>query len=297
MRVTHSSEYDARPVAVVMHNPHREGAIDALRGIAPDASKRFLFREAPDPRLFDSEFRALVDAIREAAVPVLELPLADGAGDSMALNPNTIYTRDSAITLPWAPEIFMRCAMASTIRQAEPLAMASALNGLGLQELPWGRTSETFLEGGDVIPVALDGYRCLLVGYGPRTNYAAVRSLYKHLVPDFADSVIAIELEASRINLDGAMMPLSKDVVVAHAGSLLSATCLRPSGARSIDALALFRELGASIIEVTYEDSFLRQACNCLCLGDGKVLCYEMSASVVHRLRDTGLDIRWRDVN
>jgi N-dimethylarginine dimethylaminohydrolase len=73
-------------------------------------------------------------------------------------NPNHVYTRDSAITLPWLPGRFIRGAMRKAVRRHEPGVMASALSALGQSEI-LALDTGLFLEGGDVIPIVRGGSR------------------------------------------------------------------------------------------------------------------------------------------
>jgi N-dimethylarginine dimethylaminohydrolase len=59
--------------------------------------------------------------------------------------------------------------MRKPVRREEPAVLAGALASLGLREL-FSMPVDVFLEGGDVIPLARDGRRTLLVGFGPRTS-------------------------------------------------------------------------------------------------------------------------------
>jgi N-dimethylarginine dimethylaminohydrolase len=89
-------------------------------------------------------------------------------------NPNHVYTGDAAITLPWLPGRFVRGATRRPVRRGEPDVLASALRALGLEEIV--APHECFLEGGDVIPLAHEGRRALLVGFGPRSSREASTS-------------------------------------------------------------------------------------------------------------------------
>jgi N-dimethylarginine dimethylaminohydrolase len=141
------------------------------------------------------------------------------------------------------------------------------------------------LEGGDVVPFSRGDRRCLLVGYGPRTTRGTLDFLRDVLIPGYIDEIIGISLAPWRINLDGALVPVANDVVVAQPDSLLEAILMDDTGSSPVDVLELLRDTGAAILEVTVEESIHQQACNCLCLGDRKIICYDLCQRICDLLR------------
>lgn len=246
--------------------------------------ERFQFRDRPDPARFSAQHRAFVTALEEAGVRVLrladllggELPGGDPALATLASNCNQVYTRDAAVTLPWLPGAYVAGRMEAPIRRPEREVMATALERLGLRRLadvPEGMV----LEGGDVIPFSRDGSRCLLVGYGGRTERETLDFLAGALIPEHLDEILGIRLPSWRINLDGALVPVAEDVVVAHPASLLDGVLIDAAGATPIDPLDLLRELGVQMVEVSREESVEQEACNFLCLGWRQVVCYDLT--------------------
>jgi arginine deiminase len=135
---------------------------------------------------------------------------------------------------------------------------------------------DLFLEGGDVIPFSREGRRTLLVGHGPRSSREALFFLQQTLIPEHADEIIGIELSHYRMNLDGGLVPVCEDVLVAHVASIGKCVLLDAHGSHAIDVLAMFRDLGYRLVESTQEESIYQQACNCLCLGDRKIIYYDL---------------------
>jgi len=45
------------------------------------------------------------------------------------------------------------------------------------------------------------------------------------------------------------------------------------------------------IIDVTREESVFSQACNCVCLGDRKVICYDLCDRVLNELRRLDIEV------
>ena len=285
-------EAQAVPAQIIVHDPASAGALDRLETLPePEVESRFAFTDAPDPARFARQHEAFVAAIGAHGVePVALGDLLGGRyGEALELNPNHVYTRDSAVTLPWAPGVFIRGKMREPIRRHEPAVMADALTALGLRELAQ-MPAGVFLEGGDVIPFAAGERRVLLVGYGPRSAPAALQELHRALVPEHADELIGLELAPWRINLDGVIVPVADDVAVAHPDSVERAVRVTADGVEPVDVFALLAEHGVEVVEITAEEA-KREACNCLCLGERRVVCYDHNERVLDALRERRVDV------
>ncbi|MBM9623970.1 arginine deiminase family protein [Streptomyces zhihengii] len=93
------------------------------------------------------------------------------------------------------------------------------------------------------------------------------------------------------MNLDGGLLPVAEDVVVAHPPCVLSAALHDRCGSRPVDLFGLFAACGITVVEVSRDESWLQQACNYLCVGDRRVIGYGMAADVLRRLRDAGVAV------
>jgi N-dimethylarginine dimethylaminohydrolase len=274
------AEFAAPPSTILVHDPVPLGALDVMDRVADAATfeETTLFRARPDRAAYWTQHQTFVALLRAHASRVIYL--RDLIGDhpafrAAAQNPNQVFTRDSLITIPWLPDRYLRGRMAKPLRRAESDAMAAAVELLGLTELI-RLPEELYLEGGDVIPFARDGRRSWLVGYGPRTRIETLRFLRDRLIPQALDEIVAIELAEWRMNLDGGLLPLADDVVVADSLSIRGGTLLDASGERPVDVLEMLRDLGMRIIDATRDESVYAQACNCVCLGGRKVICYDL---------------------
>jgi N-dimethylarginine dimethylaminohydrolase len=286
------SEYDAWPVRVLLHDPAGTRALERLLEIpADELAKRSLFGAHPDPKGFGREHAALVASVESAGVEVVRLPDVVDEHGRRALdeNPNHVYTRDAAITLPWLPGRFVRGAMRQPVRRGEPDVLASALWALGLEEIlaPQG----CFLEGGDVIPLARDGRRALLVGFGPRSSREGISVLWRHLHWAL-DEIVGIEIVPERMNLDGVLVPVTDDTVILDRSSIVRGFVLDANGERPVDVLALLCELGLEPIEVTREEATVLQACNCFCFGGRRIIAYDLCERVTEELRTRDIEVR-----
>jgi N-dimethylarginine dimethylaminohydrolase len=287
------SEYDAWPVRVLVHDPGETRALDRLLEIpADDLEERSLFRAHPDPDGFAREHAALVASLEDAGVETVRLSdvvVDDRGRRALEENPNHVYTRDGAITLPWLPGRFMRGAMRRAVRRGEPDVLASALKGLGLEEIL--APHEGFLEGGDVIPLAHESRRALLFGFGPRSSREGIDALWRHLHPQALDEIVGIEIVPERMNLDGVLVSVADDTVIVDRSSIVRSFVLDANGERPADVLALLGELGLKPLEVTRDEATMLQACNCFCLGGRRVVAYDLCERVADELRARNIEV------
>ena len=287
------SEYDASPVRVLVHDPAETGALERLVEIpAEELAQRSLFRAHPDPEGFAREHAALVSSLESAGVEVVRLlDFVDEHGRrALVANPNHVYTRDAAITLPWLPGRFVRGAMRRSVRRGEPEVLASALGALGLEEIL--AADECFLEGGDVIPLAHGDRRALLVGFGPRSSRDGIDVLWRHLHPWALDEIIGIQIVPERMNLDGLLVPVSDDTVIVDRSSIVRSFVVDVNGERPVDVLALLSERGLEPLEVTRPEATALQACNCCCLGGRRVIAYDLCRRVAEELLAREIEVR-----
>jgi N-dimethylarginine dimethylaminohydrolase len=286
------SEHDATPVRVLVHDPAEWGALERLFEIpAAELAERSLFQAHPDPQQFATEHAALVACIEDAGVETVRLAglLDEDGRRALEQNPNHVYTRDAAITLPWLPGRFLRGAMRHPLRRGEPDVVASALAALGLKEIL--APQHCFLEGGDVIPLAHEGGRALLVGFGPRTSRLGIDLLWRHLHPWALDEIVGVEIVPERMNLDGVLVPATNDTVIADPSSIVRSFVLDADGERPVDVLALMRQLGLEPIEVKREEATMSQACNCFCLGERHIITYDLCDRVTKELRGRNIEV------
>jgi N-dimethylarginine dimethylaminohydrolase len=287
-----ASEHDTPPACVIVHDPVSVGAFRGLEAVDDTQLKpRFLFDGRPDSAAFSAAHARFVQAIArfvERVLPLESLVTDQQLRRRLARMPNQVYTRDGALTLPWSPDAFIAGRMRSDIRGDEPEVMRHALGRLGLTELielPPG----VFLEGGDVIPVVLEGRRTLLVGFGPRSSEESLDVLAE-LIPDHVDELIGLELASGRINLDGVLVPVADDVVVAHPPSVCRAVRITRSGRDRVDVIGMLRDLGTAVVEPTSEES-KREASNCLCLGGRRLIAYDLTPRVHAALANLDVDV------
>jgi len=276
-------ESDARPSTVVVHNPVKSGAFQKFYEVDDNhIETELLFRSRPNPALYSEHHDLLVKAIADhigCVVYLTELLEPGLFEEILAKNPNQVFTRDSLITLPWVPDGFFCARLKPIQRQIESDVMKIAAKKLGLREI-FSLPDRVFLEGGDVIPFAYDGRRCLLVGYGPRSTRDAIDYLQSAILPEYADEIIAIRLAPWRMNLDGGFVPVADNVVVSDTQSLVEAELISSASRAKIDVFEMLRALRINVIDTNADESVYCQSCNCLCLGQRQIICYDLSPRV-----------------
>ena len=278
------AEFSVKPEAFLVHDPVADGAFEVMEGIADPGllEENLLFRSHPDVRLYAEQHRAFVELLRKQVKEVIYLRDLVGDHESFKAaktNPNQVFTRDSLITIPWIPDGYIKARMAKPLRRPESDIMEAAVKRLGLREIV--RLPEhLFLEGGDVVPFTRNGRRTLLVGYGRRTRLETLYFLQEALIPHYLDEIIGIELEEWRINLDGGLLPIAEDVIVSNTTSIIGGTLFDAKTQKKLDIFGMFKDLEMRIIDVTPDESVFCQACNCACLGERKVIYYDLSDRV-----------------
>ena len=289
------SEHAAKPKAFIVHDPIESGGLEFLLSAQSgmNLEEALLFRERPNADAYAIQYEAFVRTLSAHAAQVLYL--RDIVGDhpsykATAKNPNQVFTRDSLITIPWVPGGYISARMKPPLRRAEAATMEAAATLLGLREII-RVPEELFLEGGDFVPFSREGRRTLLLGYGPRTRIETAHFLRRMLIPAYLDEIIALSLAHWRINLDGGLLPVAHNVVISDCKSILGATLMDEKGSYPIDIWDMFRSLGMTVINTTAEESMYFQSCNCLCLGGGKIIYYDMCTRVGDQLTDNGVTV------
>lgn len=288
------SEFNVRPKAFIVHDPSVSGGLDVFESQnSVEQLEDLLFREQPNAEEYARQHKDFVRTIIKSGVDVLYL--GDIVGNHYlykvtASNPNQIFTRDSLITIPWITKGYIAAQMKPLLRRTEAATMATAAKRLGLIEIV--RIPENlYLEGGDFVPFSREGRRTILLGYGPRTQLEAAYFLQQTLIPDYIDEIIAIRLADYRINLDGGLLPVTKEVVVSNQESILDSLLLDAHGQHSFDLWKMFRDLGMHVINTTREESIFFQSCNCICMGENEIIYYNLCARVKKCLEERGVKV------
>jgi len=289
------AEFETKPEAVIIHNPVETGSFKIMEEINDSGmlEDKILFRSRPYTDLYSQQHKIFADLLGKHVKKVY--CLEDLAGNHKTFeaakeNPNQVFTRDSLITIPWIPDGYIKARMAKPLRRSESDTMEEAVKRLGLKEI-LRIPQDLFLEGGDVIPFSRNGKRTLLIGYGPRSRFEAIEYLSNTLIPQYADEIIAIKLAPWRMNLDGGFVPVADDLIVSDTGSIIGSTLFDEHTQKKFDIFGMVKDMGINIINVTKEESVYSQACNCICLGERKIIYYDLSRRVYEKMLEHDIEV------
>jgi N-dimethylarginine dimethylaminohydrolase len=279
-----TSEFDTAPRRILIHDPGDGVALAALTE-AHLGTQNFLDR--PDPRLFVEQYARFREELSRYAEPVaLSSVLGDDADylHEAATNPNLMFTRDSSITLPWAPTLFIPARLKLSAREREPLVAGRALEKLGLKPA-FHFVDDEYCEGGDVLPAMDEGKRILLVGFGIRTTKAAALRMALELIPAHCDQIIGLSHDPGLLHLDTGFTVLPNRVMFAAAGMFHSGFLIdERRRIASIDPIARAEAMGFRIVRCDKADAILHERCNVLPLGAGRYVAFSMPATLREEL-------------
>jgi N-dimethylarginine dimethylaminohydrolase len=280
------SEFNVPPARFVMHHPSHGGA---LNGLAEKDLTEVNFLSMPNRLVLGREYDAFVDVLRQHSnVTFLQNILTDDSDfqkDSEG-NPNLMFCRDSAVTLPWNPQHFIPARLVLAGRKNEGGIMSKALSKLGLEPLLTFDDDE-YLEGGDVLPVMQDGKRVLLIGFGNRTTKAAAMKIAMKLIPDHVDQVIGLSHDPDLLHLDTGFTVLPNQVMFAAAGMFHSGFMFDSDRRlHDVDPISTAQKLGFRIITCEKLDAIHNERCNMLPLGNGKFMAFDMPEKISSELEE-----------
>jgi N-dimethylarginine dimethylaminohydrolase len=280
------SEFSTEPTRILIHDPRDGRAVQCIDR-ARLAECNFLDLPAHDALCAEYDlFRAAIEK-HVTVTPLASLlssdPLFDAEADA---NPNLMFMRDSSITLPWAPDLYVPTRFGLAGRANEPELAGRALQQLGLHPA-FDFTDDEYVEGGDVLPAMNAGKRILLMGFGVRTTKAAALRLALELIPDHLDMIIGLSHDPDLLHLDTGFTVLPNRVMFAaggmfHAGFLIDES----RSIRSIDPIAHAESMGFTIVRCDKADAIAHERCNLLPLGRGRYLAFDMPAPLKAELEE-----------
>jgi N-dimethylarginine dimethylaminohydrolase len=280
------SEFSTAPTRILIHDP-QDGT--ALASMHADRLAECNFLDLPDYDRLAAEFEGFRAALAEHTEVTTLSSLLDGDPDFAAeacTNPNLMFMRDSSITLPWAPDLYIPARLALASRANEPAIAGRALEKLGLRPAFEFRDDE-YVEGGDVLPAMDEGQRILLIGFGVRTTKAAAIRLALELIPEQVDMIIGLSHDPDLLHLDTGFTVLPNRVMLAAAGMFHSGFLI--DGERrihSIDPIAHAVSMGFTIVRCDKADAIAHERCNLLPLGEGRYLAFDMPRDLEQELED-----------
>jgi len=274
------SEFDTAPTRILMHDP---GHGPALADVRSEHLARSNFLAVPAADGFHSQYDAFCRKLsRHVEIVTLESLLGDDPDyrREAASNPNLMFTRDSSLTLPWAPDIFVPARLKLAGRVGEAPLVARALGKLGMKPA-FTFDDDEYCEGGDVLPAMDGGKRILLIGFGVRTSKAAAIRLALELIPTHVDQIIGLSHDPDLLHLDTGFTVLPNRVMFAAAGMFHSGFLIdEERRLHSIDPIAHAQAMGFSIVTCDKADAIAHERCNMLPLGGGRYIAFSMPAKL-----------------
>jgi N-dimethylarginine dimethylaminohydrolase len=270
------SEFSTPPTRILLHHP-RHG--NSFSGLTNGSLKDLNFLELPDSEVVHRQYDCFASDLGRHIETIFLDDLLRGDSDYLEeslRNPNLMFTRDSSITLPWQPDVFIPTRLALPSRASEAAIVSKALIHLGLKPMVNFRDDE-FIEGGDVIPAMDGGKRILLVGFGVRTTKAAAVRLALELIPRYIDQIIGLSHDPDLLHLDTGFTVLPNRVMFAAAGMFHAGFLIDEDRRLSnIDPIAHAEALGFTIVRCEKSEAIAHERCNVLPLGNGRYLAFSM---------------------
>src|SRR3569623_299981 len=270
------SEYHCRPTRILLHHP-RHGA--PLERLTRERLREVNFIDLPDHQEFYREYDRFVATLGRYVDPLFldDVLGVDASYQGEAqTNPNLFFMRDSSVTLPWAPLVFIPARPALATRMGEAAVVSAALQKLGLPPATQFVDDE-YLEGGDVLPVTFNGKRVLLFGFGVRTTKAAALKLALDLIPQHVYYVIGLMHDPDLLHLDTGFTVLPGKIVLAASGMFGTGFLIDENRQlQRVEPLSYAEGLGARIVRVDKADAIGPERCNLLPLGDLRYVAFDM---------------------
>jgi len=298
MSLTDMSEHRVTPDLIIVHNPCEFEGFQHFTSAntSDELLEQFLFRDHIDVEHYHDQHTQFVSTLTNHVQTkylseILDPTELSSCRASFQNNPNHVFTHDALLTIPWLPNRFILGNMKKPLRRQEAHVLKKMGEKLGLEELV-SIPPHLYLEGGDVIPFCYDGKRVLLIGYGPRTSRDTLVLLRETLIKDGkVDEIIGFHLADWRINLDGCFFPVSRNLAVCNPESLVGGMRFQKETVETINPLEYLQKHGMKFIEATKEESYRWQACNFVCLGNNRLIAYNMTERINGILRGHGLEV------
>ncbi len=260
---------------------------DELSRVNKDNYRDYLFRGVVDPGRLRRDLFGLINVFYEHNVDVVLLNdvFEEFGWRPSYIPPNMFYMRD---VMGVVGDKVVLASMRYEARRLEPIILRRIISKyFGWRLALDGFTG--FFEGGDLL--YLDG-ETLLIGYGPRTSFEAAYQIGRRVLETGLRTIL-VPLPEHRVHLDGTMMPIDRDVVVASIKSISHYPSLVLYGEDEYDTFFLgdyLAENGYTLIDVPDEELKTFGA-NIVVLDRGDVVMYSWNKVVLRRLMDYGVDV------
>jgi len=278
---TKKDELSTKPKAMLVHDPSVSGVLERVNR---DNHLELLFPLPPNADKAVAEHKELRNLLADQDIKVVELFDLLGEADKATLseNPNIIFTRDPLITLPWEPELAIIGRMSKKARANEPTIYRRIVDSLGLSQV-LSPPESVHLEGGDVIPVGLNGKRIILVRTGDRSSSTAVDFLLDSKL-NLCDAVLEIQCDDKSLHLDSVMGLCGKNLVVCDRKSIEKGILHDRASSRPMSVEDCLTIAGMEIIPVSFDEADRLQATNFINIGPDTIIAYSGCQRIIKEL-------------
>lgn len=260
------SEYSQKPKAVLMHNPRKNNAI---KNLTSQELEKHNFMGLPHPDKLLDEFDKIQEAISSLGIEVLELLdfLEKKNHEEVTSNPNSIFLRDPAITIPWNGKALIKSNMKIKGREKEPELAILALRRIIPDAIVY-KIGEGFIEGGDVTFVVHEGQKTIILGYGNRTEIVSAVSLMETLDKSIVDTIFCLR-NKSLLHLDTALSILSNEFIFLAEKAFDEAFLLdRTLMFEKVNPKEIVSRLGIKTFYATKDEAMINEVCNLFPAGN-----------------------------
>lgn len=274
----------AKPRFIIVHNPQSNVGIQQLNQVSLAASN---FSALPDLSKLQQEFTEMVHIITASGVKTIDIAELVSKTDLNILSrsANSIFTRDTMITLPWAPHTSIICNMSLPERQPETDVMANAALKCGISRIVKPPT-DVRLEGGDILALEQDNKRVLYVGIGNRTNFEAAMWLAETLIKQgHLDEIICLQHNRAMLHLDTCFSILPNRIILCAVDTFRDGFSINQDLViKPIEPLHYFKEQLYRFVYIPQAMAEREEGCNILYLGNGTYLSLKMPEDITNKL-------------
>lgn len=277
-----------KPKSMLAHDPAISGCLEAVN---PQNHLQLLFSLTPNAKTAAAEHAKLRELLNSLSIKTIELfsLLDDTDKQKLRTNPNIIFTRDPLITLPWISSFGIVGRMQKPPRAYEPEAISHCLDKLGIQNalyIPDGLS----LEGGDVIPVFINGRRVLVIRGGGRTSHETVEFLARHQ-PAICDEIVEVTCRNNVLHLDSMMGFAGGKIIVYDPNSVTGVKLYSSQQNILLNLEQYLKERGIELLPVSYDEADRLQATNYINIGNDTIIAYSGCGRIIRQLRKRGVTV------
>lgn len=261
-----NDELNTRPGAFLIHDPAQS---KSLHTINAHNAQAMLFRNQPNVAQAEVEYQNFLAELYTDGFELIELAdiVSTNMQNAIRQNPNTMYTRDSSVTIPWLPGTMIISSMKEDVRKIESELITEAATRLGFNNI-LRVPSDLTLEGGDVFPLILDSKRTLLIHTGKRTSEAAALWLFQAL-GDELDQIALVQSKGDILHLDSALGFVGKiKAIIDEEADLSEVTMVTALGRLSQSFTDFIDSICPEVAKVSHHQADVEQQTNILNAGE-----------------------------